>query len=166
MTELSSRFRLLAFVLPASLGPVVLGLASVWVMHETPLLSFPSETTEIAEDPPHQPEPRRYLALDLPVTASLANGGGTLTVSLGIALREKGSLALMARLSDRQQEARAGLADAVLRTAEGLAPETGLDALRAALPERLMQVLNAKLVSMGEAPAILEVLILEWAHVP
>jgi flagellar basal body-associated protein FliL len=166
MTELSPRTRVLAFVLPASLGPIVLGLASVWVMHQTPrLLAFQDENAKAEEVTP-KPDKRVYLPLDIPVTLSLPNGGGTLTMSLGIALREKGSLALMARLSDRQQEAQAGLAAAVLHTAETLEPDAGLDDLRVALPESLLEALNARLITMGEEPAILEVLILAWAHAP
>lgn len=115
--------------------------------------------TEVAEK-------RIYLPLILPLTVSLPNAGGRLSIELGIAMREEGSAGLMSRLSERQQEAQAGLAEAALRTAESIGQETDLEALRAALPPALRQTLNDRLIAMGEEPAILEILITAWAYVP
>jgi hypothetical protein len=102
----------------------------------------------------------------LPVTVTLPEGGGTLSIGLGVALREEGSLDLMVRLADRQQEAQAELAGVVLRAAESHPADTRLAALRNSLPETLKEAMNARLITMGEEPAILEVLILDWAHAP
>lgn len=166
MTRISPRQPLLVFALTASLGPIALGGASLWVLHQTPAVPQPALPVTPAPDAPAGPEPRRYLPLMMPVTVTLPEGGGTLSIGLGVALREEGSLDLMARLADRQQEAQAELAGVVLRAAESHPADTRLAALRSSLPATLKEAMNARLITMGEEPAILEVLILDWAHAP
>ena len=166
MTRISPRQPLIVFAVTASLGPIALGLASLWILNQTPAVPQPTTAPAPASEAPTGPEPRRYLPLSLPVTVSLPEGGGTLSIGLGVALREAGSLELMARLADRQQEAQAELADVMLRAAESLPADTRLAALRDSLPETLQEAMNARLIAMGEEPAILEVLILDWAHAP
>lgn len=158
--------RLLAFALPASLGPLALGLASVWVLHQAPRQPLVPEDEDAPAITAEVAEKRIYLPLILPITVSLPNGRGRLSIELGIAMREEGSVGLMSRLSERQQEAQAGLAEAALRTAESVGQDTDLEALRAALPPALRETLNDRLIAMGEEPAILEILITAWAHVP
>lgn len=166
MTRISSRQPIIIFALTASLGPIALGAASLWILRQVPALPQLSASPAPTSDAPAGPEPRRYLPLSLPVTVTLPDGGGTLSIGLGIALREAGSLELMARLSDRQQEAQAELADVVLRAAESNPADTRLAALRNSLPETLKEAMNARLIAMSEEPAIIEVLILDWAHAP
>jgi hypothetical protein len=166
MTRISPRQPLIVFAVTASLGPIALGLASLWILNQTPAVPQPTAAPAPASEAATGPEPRRYLPLSLPVTVSLPEGGGTLSIGLGVALREAGSLELMARLADRQQEAQAELADVMLRAAENLPADTRLAVLRSSLPETLKEAMNARLIAMGEEPAILEVLILDWAHAP
>ncbi len=166
MTRISPRQPLIIFALTASLGPMALGAASLWVLRQTPSVPQPMAATAPTGDAPAGPEPRRYLPLSLPVTVTLPDGGGTLSIGLGIALREAGSIELMARLADRQLEAQAELADVVLRAAESYPADTRLAALRNTLPETLKEAMNARLITMSEEPAILEVLILDWSHAP
>lgn len=166
MTRKLPNQSLLTFALTASVGPIALALASLWVMHEAPAVPLPQTAPDTAPEEIAPLVTRRYLPLMLPVTVTLPQGSGTLSLGIGVALAEKGSLELMARLADRQQEAQAELADVVLRVAESHPAETRLEALRASLPETLKEAMNARLVAMGEEPAILEVLILSWSHAP
>ena len=152
MTRISSRQPLIIFALTASLGPIALAAAP----RGAPITNF-ADNDGWYDD---------WCDGPVDATVTLPDGGGTLSIGLGIALREAGSLELMARLSDRQLEAQAELAEVVLRAAESYPADTRLAALRNSLPETLKEAMNARLIAMSEEPAILEVLILDWAHAP
>jgi hypothetical protein len=156
--------RLLAVLLPALALPLGLGLASLWALRLPPVPAASAPVADPPEDTAPPREDRIYLPLITPVTVSLPEGGTRLRIGIGVAIRKTGGYALLSRLKDRPEAVQAGLAEAVLRTAEGLGPEAGPEALRAALPEALRHAMNERLESLGEARAVLEVLITGWAR--
>ena len=152
----------LLLVLPLIVMPLALGVASGLALRPPPMPDTAAPDVE-----PKASEPARlYVPLRAPVNISLPGGGDRLKIVLTLALEAKAAPAIEDLLKKRAHEVQTGLAETALRTAERLGTDLTPVALRAALPEPLRKTINARLETLGEAPAVLEVLITDWALAP
>lgn len=157
-------FSTLAFALPATAVPLLLVLASFLALHAPEPVRLPPEEGAAEElVPPEPPEKRVYVSLFNPVTVSLPASPRMLKLELGLALRADTVGRLITLFQDNPEQVEAGAADALLRIAEVLGPDADPSDLRAAVPDALREEMNARLIEMGEEPAVLEVLITNWA---
>ena len=148
----------LAFLLPALTMPLLLGLLSLTALRLPSVDIAPAET-----EPKPTPEERIYIPFMTPITVSLPQSTTRLKVEVGVAIKSDGAFGLMSRLKDKPETVLAVLADTILSVAEQLGPDTPISELRAVLPGKLRDAMNAKLEELGEDRAVLEVLITGWA---
>lgn len=155
----------LSFLLPMLALP--LGMLVASVMAVTQPVTVRPEPEQIPSEPA-EPEPlaRVYHAFISPLTVSLPDNGGRLSIQIGVALPQRLDRALEKTLQDSPDAVLGNLATALLDAVE--AADTAGDPvqLRALMPEALKTAMNANLVAMGEPPDILEVLIIDWALLP
>lgn len=144
-----------------------LGMLVLSVMAVTQPVAVHPEPEQTPTEPVEAvPEARIYQAFISPLTVSLPENGGTLSVELGVALPQRFGQTLEKTLQDSPDAVLGNLATALLDAVE--AADIGGDPvqLRALMPEVLKTAMNANLVAMGESPDILEVLIIDWALLP
>lgn len=154
----------LLFILPTLALP--LGMLVTSILAKTapaPVAAVP----EAAETPAEATPPARmYVKLINPITVSLPEGDGTLSVEIGVALPETTGHALEKILMDNPGPILGNLASAVLDAAADDRASLDVTTLPGTLPRVLQEAMNANLSAIGEPPDILEVLMLDWAKLP
>jgi len=167
MKAITPILRRMPFLFPATALPAALVISVVSLFVETSPQSLSSEVQAnvVADAPPPPPErpERLYFPITQSVTASLPGGTERVKITLGVAVSKKDGISLLATLSDKMEMVQAGLAQAVMKAAETLPSDATADELRGLLPEVLRSDLNDRLVGLGLPPAVIEVLITEWA---
>lgn len=155
----------LSFLLPMLALP--LGMLVASVMAVTQPISVDPEPAPAPVEPAEAPPPNRvYHAFISPVTVSLPESSGRLSVQLGVALPETADKVLEKALQETPDAVLGNLATVLLDAIDSTGTARDPVRLRQMLPEALQTAMNANLVAMGQAPDILEVLIIDWALVP
>lgn len=103
--------------------------------------------------------PRDYAQFMLPVTVSLPQGQGTVSLAIGVAYERGNAADLYGVLTERADLLPMIVTRAVQSAAETLQPSD----LHAALPAVLRDAFNTELASQGQEPAVLEVFLTDWA---
>ncbi|SPF80065.1 hypothetical protein [Pseudoprimorskyibacter insulae] len=154
--------------IPTLLLPVLFSLGA-WYSLKMPVdVLAPPEPAIEEEAVPTEDEAappvdtRVYLPVIIPLKASLPDFGGTLMVSIGLALRGDASKALIDQLKDKPEPLISPLGNVLLDTASTVDPAQGWNALRKALPQALMDDLNTRVADLDDSAPILEVLIMEF----
>lgn len=154
----------LLFILPTLALPLGMLVASI-LATTAPAPVAPEP--EAKQTPPEDTPPARiYVKLISPITVSLPDGDGTLSVEIGVALRETSENGLEKRLMDNPEPILGNLASAVLDAIADDKANLDPTTLPGTLPQVLQEAMNANLVANGESPDILEVLMLDWAKLP
>lgn len=164
MEHTKSRLSLLPFLVPVIAMPALILVASVLALSDPkPAPPEPEVATDEAAAAPDAPGARVYFPLIEPITVALPNGLERVKIGIGVALDKQRSGALLMAMADQSDVIQAELVQAVLTTAEDMPDQSSAEDLRALLPEVLRSGMNAKLATMGLEPAVLEVMVTEWA---
>jgi hypothetical protein len=111
---------------------------------------------------PDLSDERIYLPIIIPLKASLPDFGGTLMVSIGLAVRGDVDKSVLKQLKEAPEPLMAPLGNLLLDVASETDPAGGWGALRKALPPAILENLNAQVAEQDDTSPILEVLIMEF----
>lgn len=152
----------LSFLLPMLILPMGMLMLSIMAVTK-PVAVLPKTEETPPEAVRTSSESRSYHAFIAPLTVSLPENAGTLSVQLGVALPQRDGQSLEKILQDSPDAVLGNLATALLDAVEIADIRGDPIQLRALMPEVLKTAMNTNLVEMGEPPDILEVLIIDWA---
>ncbi len=160
---ISSKASILLTVLPAIVVVGAFAAGLFFSLTAKPDLPEPEVVEEeVVEEEIAEPK-RTYIDIINPIKATLPELGGTVNISIGLAIRDDVGKLVYDMLKEDPGPLMAPLTDAVQELVEQMPPDSDWQDLRAELPALLRDKMNVELTSEDRPNPVYEVLILNFS---